>query len=284
MRVTRLANALGAEVEGIDLSQPIGADELGELRKLWLEHLVLVFRGQSLIPAQLIDFSRRFGELETHENYQAELRHPHHPELLVVRTTRVNGRRVAFGQQWHADLSYTLRPSMGSCLYCLKMPSVGGDTLFANTVMAYEALSPTMRSVVDQLEAVHDITNGRTFSEADAEQIEAARRRNPPVIQPVVRVHPETGRRALFVSEWMCSRIAGMTADEGRELIRFLCRHSVREEFTFRQRWQPGDLLMWDNRATVHMALADYPDDAERELLRASIKGNPLGRPLAAAT
>jgi taurine dioxygenase len=131
---------------------------------------------------------------------------------------------------------------------------------------------------------VHDITNGRTFSEADAEQIEAARRRNPPVIQPVVRVHPETGRRALFVSEWMCSRIAGMTADEGRELIRFLCRHLVREEFTFRQRWQPGDLLMWDNRATVHMALADYPDDAERELLRASIKGNPLGRPLAAAT
>ena len=282
MRTVRLANALGAEVRGLDLSRPLGEAQQAELRQLWLEHLVLVFRGQSLTPQQLIDFSRRFGELESHDNYQSELRHPDHPELLVVRTTRLNGRRVAFGQQWHSDLSYTLRPSMGSCLYCLKVPAVGGDTLFSNTIMAYEALTPMMRSVVEQLEAIHDITNGRTFREASAEHIEAARRRNPPVIQPIVRTHPETGRKALFVSEWMCNRIDGMTAEEGRDLVRFLCSHSVREEFTFRQRWRPGDVLMWDNRATVHMALADYPDDAERELLRTSIKGNPEGRPLAA--
>ena len=139
-----------------------------------------------------------------------------------------------------------------------------------------------MRSLLEQLEAIHDITNGRTFSEASVDHIEAARRRNPPVIQPVVRTHPETGRKALFVSEWMCNRIAGMTAEESRDLVRFLCAHAVREEFTFRQRWRPGDVLMWDNRATVHMALADYPDDAERELLRTSIKGNPEGRPWAA--
>lgn len=282
MKVKRLANALAAEVDGVDLTVALSDEQIEELRQLWLEHLVLLFRGQRLSPRQLIDFGRRFGELETHDNYQSELRHPEHPELLVVRTTRLNGRRIAFGQQWHSDLSYTLCPSMGSCLYCLKMPDAGGDTLFANTQMAYEALSPTMQSLVAQLEAVHDITNGRTFSEASADQIDSARMRNPPVIQPVVQVHPETGRKALFVSEWMCTQIADMTADESRDLVRFLCRHSVREEFTFRQRWRPGDVLMWDNRATVHMALADYPDDAERELLRTSIKGSSTGRPLAA--
>ena len=277
MRTVRLASALGVEVKGMDLSRSLTDAQVADLRQVWLEHLVLLFRDQSLTPKQLIDFSVRFGKLETHENYQSELRQPDHPELLVVRTTHLDGRRIAFGQQWHSDLSYTLRPSMGSCLYCLKMPEVGGDTLFSNTIMAYEALSATMQSVIEPLEAIHDITNGRSFIGASHEHIEAARRRNPPVVQPVVRVHPETGRKALFVSEWMCSRIAGTSAEESLGLVRFLCQHSVREEFTFRQRWRPGDVLMWDNRATVHMAMADYPDSAERELLRTSIKGNLQG-------
>jgi taurine dioxygenase len=280
MKFTRLANALGAEVEGLDLSTPLSEAQQRELRVGWLEHLVLLFRGQRLDPAQLIAFSGRFGELERHDNYQSELRHAEHPELLIVKTTRVGGRRITFGQQWHSDLSYTLRPSMGSCLHCLKLPPVGGDTLFSNMAMAYDALSPTMKRIVDDLEAIHDLSHGRSHGDASASQREATQTRNPPVIQPVVRVHPETGRKALFVSEWMCSRIVGMTDAEGRDLIRFLCEHSTREEFTFRQTWRIGDVLLWDNRATVHMALADYPANAERELIRTSISGNAQGRAL----
>lgn len=283
LRVERLSNALGAEVRGLDLSRPLDQEQRRELHQLWLEHMVLLFREQDLTPEQLIDFSRNFGELERHDNYQPELRHPDHPELLIVRTTRVDGRHVVFGQQWHSDLSYTLRPSKGSVLHCLKLPPLGGDTLFSNTAMAYDALSPAMQHIADGLEAVHDIANGRSHRRATAAQLEATRRRNPPVIQPVVRSHPETGRKALFVSEWMCSGILGMPDEEGRGLMQFLCDHSVREQFTFRQQWRVGDVLVWDNRPTVHVALADYPPDAQRELLRTSIMGEPLGRPALAS-
>jgi taurine dioxygenase len=283
MKVVRLANALGAEVEGLDLARPLSEAQRRELRALWLEHMVLLFRGQSLTAGQLIAFSRNFGELERHDNYQSELRHAEHPELLIVKATQVEGRRVIFGQQWHSDLSYTLRPSMGSVLHCLKLPPVGGDTLFANAAMAYDALSPAMQRIAERLEAVHDIANGRGHRTASAAQLEVTRKRNPPVIQPVVRTHPETGRKALFVSEWMCKDIVGLSEEEGGGLMRFFCDHVVREQFTFRQQWRVGDVLMWDNRSTVHMALSDYPANAERELMRTSITGTPLGRPVLAA-
>ena len=283
MEVVRLANALGAEVRGLDLSQPLSESAVRELRAHWLEHLVLRFRDQSLTPEAFIAFSRRFGELERHDGYAPELRHPAHPELLQVTATEVGGRRVVFGQQWHSDLSYTLRPALGSCLYCVALPEVGGDTLFANMIMAYERLSPVMRRIVDRLEAVHDLANGRSHRDDTPEQLAALRRRHPPVIQQLVRVHPETGRRALYLSEWMVRGIVGLTDDEGAGLVRFLCEESVREELTFRQTWRVGDVVLWDNRATVHMALADYPPDQQRLLLRTSLVGEPHGRPLQAA-
>jgi taurine dioxygenase len=284
MQITPIASALGAEISGLDLSTELTPQQLRAVHAAWLEHLVLLFRDQTLTPAQMIAFSRQFGELERHENYQAELRHPDHPELLVVKASAVDGRRITFGQQWHSDLSYTLRPSMGSCLYCLEIPPVGGDTLFANMYLGYESLSPTMRRLLDGLYAVHDLSNGRSHRDASAEQREATRKRNPPVCQPIVRTHPETGRKALFISEWMCTRIVGMSDEEGRGLLRFLCDQSTREAFTFRQTWRVGDVLMWDNRATVHMALADYPNGTARRLLRTSITGNREGRPLTSAT
>lgn len=282
MDVRPIASALGAEVCGIDLSQPLSRESVEALRAAWLEHLVLLFRGQTLAPERLIAFSEGFGELERHDNYQPELRHPDHPELLVVRSKTVEGRRVTFGQQWHSDLSYTTRPSKASCLHALRIPEVGGDTLFTNMYRAYEALSPTMKSIVDPLEAVHDLSNGRSHRGSTPEQRAKTLERNPPVIQPVVRVHPETGRKALFVSEWMCSRIVGMTEEESHGLLRFLFDHCARPEFTLRHRWRVGDLLIWDNRATLHMAMADYPPESVRELLRTSITGTPSGRLLAA--
>lgn len=278
MEVRKLSNALGAEVVGLDLSKPLSDAQAKELRAHWLEHLVLLFRGQGLTPVDVIRFSAGFGELERHDNYQPELRDPQHPELLVVKATDLRGRRITFGQQWHSDLSYTVRPSMGSALYCLAMPEVGGDTMFTNLYMAYDELSPAMKRIAERLECVHDITFGRSHRDGTPEQLAETRKRNPPVIQPVVRVHPETGRKLLFVSEWMCSRVVGMSREEGRGIIDFLCRHSTREEFTFRQRWRVGDTLLWDNRATAHIALADYPPGARRELLRTSIAGNPQGR------
>ncbi|CAN5328233.1 hypothetical protein BH10PSE17_BH10PSE17_01370 [soil metagenome] len=189
----------------------------------------------------------------------------------------MKGERIVFGQQWHSDLSYTTRPSLGSCLYSLRMPSSGGDTLFANMILAYESLSPTLQRLIENLSVVHDITNGKTYWNRTPEQIAESRKRNPPVVQSMVRNHPPSGRRALFISEWMCNRIVGMTREESRGILDFLFQHVSRPEFTFRQVWQPGDVLMWDNRATIHMALADYAPGEPRELLRTSLVGEPMG-------
>lgn len=283
MKITALAGALGADVAGLDLSQPLGEDERARVTQLWGSHLVLRFRGQQLTPLQLIAFSRNFGELERHDNYIADLRHEELPELLRVKATNVKGEKIVFGQQWHSDLSYTTRPSLGSCLYSLRTPSSGGDTLFSSMIAAYEALSPAMQRFVDPLHSVHDITHGRIYHGRTWEQHAESRKRNPPVIQPMVRVHPPTGRKALFVSEWMSSRVVELAPDEGRAVLEFLAAHCARPEFTFRQTWLPGDVLMWDNRATIHMALADYAPGEPRELLRTSLVGEPLGRLLEAA-
>lgn len=283
MKIKALAGALGADVAGLDLSQPLGDEVRAKVMELWGAHLVLRFRGQQLTPQQLIAFSRNFGELERHDNYIADLRHEELPELLRVKATNVKGEKIVFGQQWHSDLSYTTRPSLGSCLYSLRTPSSGGDTLFASMIAAYEALSPAMQRFVGPLHSVHDITHGRIYHGRTWEQYAESRKRNPPVIQPMVRVHPPSGRKALFVSEWMSSRVVELAPDEGRFLLEFLAEHCARPEFTFRQSWLPGDVLMWDNRATIHMALADYAPGEPRELLRTSLVGEPLGRLLEAA-
>ena len=272
-----LSGALGAEVIGVDLSQPLGDNTIKWLRAAWMDHLVLLFRGQKLSDEQFMAFSRYFGDLERHDNYSGELRHPSHPELLIVKTKTVSGKEIKFGQQWHSDLSYTTRPAMASALHCRKLPPIGGDTLWANMYMAYDSLSDTMKHVLDGLEVVHDLTNGRSHR-GDAPEIRRENlARNPPVRQPIVRVHPETGKKCLFISEWMCSRIVGMTDEESRPLIDMLCRHSTQPEFVFRQRWNVDDVLLWDNRCTVHMALRDYNPGFPRELIRTSLVGSPSG-------
>jgi taurine dioxygenase len=279
MKVTPIAAALGADVSDLDLAMPLDAVTRAALLDAWHQHQVLRFRGQALSPEDLIAFSRHFGELERHDNYQGEMRHPDHAELLVVKATEVKGERVVFGQQWHSDLSYTLRPAKGSALYCLVLPPVGGDTLFASMQAAYDALSPALQRILERLHVVHDLGHGRSHRHKTPEQKAEVRRRNPPVSQPMVRVHPATGRKSLFVSEWMCCRIVGMSEEEGQGLLDFLFRHSTQPEYQFRQSWQVGDVLLWDNRSTVHMALADYPTGAARELIRTSIVGEASGVP-----
>ncbi len=282
-QVKPLASALGAEVIGLDMSKPVDDETQARLRQAWLQHLVLLFRGQKLSPHNLIAFSRRFATPHTHENYEAELRHPEHPEILLVKAREVAGRNTRFGEQWHSDMSFTTRPALASVLYARRMPPVGGDTCWANMYLAYETLSPPLQRFLDGLEVVHDLNHGTTHQSRPLGLMAASRKRNPAVRQPAVRVHRETGRKALFVSEWACPQFVGMTREESQPILEMLFRHSTQPQFQFRQMWRPDDLLIWDNRCTVHLALGDYTDFSQRELLRTSLIGEPSGQVLTRA-
>ena len=280
MEVRRLANALGAEISGIDLAHPLSAAQADAVRAAWHEHLVLLFRNQRLSPDAHIAFSRHFGELDRHEALP-RYRHPDHPEIFMITNHEVDGKASATrntGRQWHNDMSYTVRPAMGSLLYCRECPSVAGDTMFANMVRAYETLSKPMRDFLDPLWAVHDVMGSRDLRKRDPAQIAEIRKLTPPVAQPVVRTHPATGRKALNVHEMMCTHFVGMTREESRPILEFLYEHSTPHENVYRHRWQVDDLLMWDNRCTLHIALADYEHTSPRHMLRTTLLGEPMGR------
>jgi taurine dioxygenase len=181
----------------------------------------------------------------------------------------------AAGVNWHTDLSYTIRPATGTFLYCMEKPQVGGDTLFANMYMAYETLSPKMRAFLDQLEAVHDVSMINT--KRAPEVIAEFKRLNPPVVHPAVRVHPDTGRKALYVNDRVRTFV-GLSEAESKPIIKFLCEHSVTPKFTYRHRWTVGDLVVWDNRCLTHMAVADFDAKEVRHMIRTSCMGDYFGR------
>lgn len=282
INVRRLAHALGAEITGVDLRQPLDKAAEAEVRRAWLENLVIVFPGQELAPAQQIAFGRLFGELDDHKSVPF-YRHPEHPEIYLITNRQIGGKPSETrdtGRAWHSDHSFTTRPTMATMLYCREIPPVGGTTMFANMYMAYDTLSDGLKSVLDKLEAVHSFAYyaARGLKGRDPQQIAHMNRINPPVAQPVVRVHPETGRKALYVSEMMTSRFAGMTREESAGLLQYLFRHSVQPEFTYRHHWKVDDLLMWDNRCTLHLAPADYTHDQPRHMHRITVLGPPSGR------
>ena len=178
---------------------------------------------------------------------------------------------------WHSDLSFTNRPTSLTFLFAKELPSVGGDTMFANLIMAHDALSPALRELLGPLEAVHDFTLGSTYLRASAEEQAELRRLNPPVAHRIVRAHPETGRKSLFLGDRMRT-IVGMTEAESRPLIDFLNRHGARYEFLYRHRWTVGDLVVWDNRCTTHFAVGDHDPRELRSMLRCSLVGCETGR------
>lgn len=274
-----LSRALGAEVQGVDLRKPLDPATADALRKAWAENLILLFRGQELSHEQHIAFSRTFGDLDRHEAIPT-FRHPEHPEILpVTNTEQSTGKRLSVGRQWHSDLSTTLRPAKGSMLRCSIAPPVGGDTMFCNMYRAWETLSPTMQAFLDGLWAVHDMTIAReTRARRTPEELEAIRKRNPPVLQPVARVHDDTGRKALYVSEMTTVAFEGMTPEEGGPLLRFLYEHSVQPENVYRHQWRSGDMILWDNRCTMHIALADYDENEPRVMYRTTLLGEASGR------
>jgi taurine dioxygenase len=274
LQLRPLSSGLGAEVSGIDLAAPLDDATFAAVEQAWREHLILLFRGQALTHRQHVDFSARFGPLDDHASIP-RLRDPSMHHILPVTNQEVAGRRQPVGRQWHTDLSTTLHPARGSLLRCEEIPPVGGDTMFSNMYLAYETLSDTMKDIIDDLWAVHDLTRARhNIGRPDIAEV---RRNTPPVAHPMVRVHPETGRRALYVNEMVTADIVGLRREEARPILDFLFAHSVRPEFTYRHRWQVGDMIAWDNRCTMHLALDDYDLDVPRRLYRTTLLGEPSG-------
>ncbi|MHA4868159.1 TauD/TfdA dioxygenase family protein [Duganella sp. PWIR1] len=269
---------LGAEVLGLDLNRPLSQRDFQRIHEAHLDHHLLVFRDQRITPQQQVDFSRRFGPLQIHvlRNFQL----PAHPEVLIISNIIENGQPLGLGDAghfWHSDLSYKETPSLGSMLHAQELPFEGGDTLFANMHLAWDTLPAALRHAVQGARAEHSYLA----------QYEELRRRSPfrpaltqaqidevkPVVHPVVRTHPETGRKALFVSEHFTTRIVGLPEDESRTLLAELFAHSVKPEHVYRHRWAPHDLVFWDNRSLMHLA-GGTPDHLRRKLYRTTIEGD----------
>ncbi len=272
----KLSNALGAEITGFKINDDVGQETIDALRNAFLKYQVLLFRDQDISFETHIAFSRKFGDLDNHESVP-EYRFEAYPQLIRVTNEGKEPTKV-FGRQWHSDHSMTLVPSMASQLHAREIPDVGGDTMFTNMYLAYDHLSEGMRRLLDGLEAVHTVQSARHLSQVDGDELKAKMKRNPPVAHPVVIVHPETGRKALYVSEMMTSQLVGMTREESQSILQYLFELSTLPEFVYRHVWRKHDLLMWDNRCTMHIALSDYDHTQLRDLYRTTIKGSRAGR------
>jgi taurine dioxygenase len=281
LAVTPLGHALGAEVTGLDLTRPLDDLTRRRLNDAWLRHVVLVFPGNAhLTPEQHIAFSRQFGALDDHASQAPETLLEGHPEILLITNRQRAGKASPtrnVGRNWHTDLSYSTRPAKGALLLCREKPVVGGDTMWANLTMAFETLSPKMQGFVEGLEAVHDVTLVRGLSQRDPAVVAELKRRNPAVVQKLVRVHPETGRKSLLAGERI-SHILGLSEEESAALLGFLNAHATSPEFVYRHRWRVGDIVLWDNRCTCHVALPDFDQTEPRLMLRCSLRGETEGR------
>jgi len=255
MKVKRIAGALGAEIEGVDLRDLTDA-RMKDIRAAWLEHLVIFFRDQSLTPPEYMAFAKRVGKPIEYPFVKGIAGFP---EIIEVK--KLEHEKVNFGGVWHSDTAYLEVPPMASMLLAREIPPYGGDTLFANMYAAYEALSGGMKRLLDPLYAVNssakaDVTRTREDrlksdgSDNAGKELAAE--------HPVVRTHPETGRKALYVNFAHTVRFRGMTEQESAPLLNFLFQHQVRPEFTCRFTWQPGSLALWDNRCAQHNPVNDY--------------------------
>jgi taurine dioxygenase len=280
----RKANApLGAEIAGIDLAKPMSDAAFRAVERAFVENGVVVFRDQALGEAQHIAFSRRFGELEIHVLTQYLI--PGHPEILLISNIVENGRQIGIadaGQYWHTDLSWAALPSRCSLLYAREVPVLNGmplgDTLFASAAAAYDALDPAMKQRLAGLKARHRYGDRyKTMSETGRSEraplTEVQKRATPDVVHPVVRTHPISGRKSLYVNEGFTVAIEGMAEAESRALLAEFFQHVTRPEFIYRHRWRKGDLLMWDNCTAQHKAVADYALPLRRLMHRTTVKG-----------
>jgi|tagenome__1003787_1003787.scaffolds.fasta_scaffold20922341_3 alpha-ketoglutarate-dependent taurine dioxygenase len=284
LQVAPLSATIGAEIRGVDLSQPLADDTVAELRQLLLQYRVVFFPGQHLDPAQHVEFARAFGEVTP--------AHPvipgidGFPEVFEIDYTKSEQLRESYGDvvdrydglSWHTDVTFVERPPLGSILNAVVIPAAGGDTMFSDQRAAYEALSKPLRDFLDGLTAVHDGT--QAFSallkaredgggEWEGKQYKALE----PVEHPVVRTHPETGHKSLFVNAGFTSHIIGLSRAESDALLQFLYAHSTKPQHTVRYHWHTGDLGFWDNRVTQHSVVGDFTG-RHRVIQRVTLRGD----------
>ena len=273
----KIAGSLGAEITGIDLSHNLSDAVLAEVRAALLDNLVICFRDQTITPEQQLAFARRWGDIHLHPFMQGM---EEHPEILAI--IKRPGDKKNFGGSWHTDQMFSPSPAMGTMLYAKQVPPAGGDTMFANLYLAYESLSDGMKTLANQLRTVcvgdnFKQADGRSRKDRYSDQMADMRVKDPGNVQttsvhPLVRTHPETGRKALYVGGHV-QRFDGMTDEESQPLLDWFMAHAVKPEFVARFRWYNGTLIFWDNRCTQHFAINDYPAET-RIMHRITICGD----------
>jgi taurine dioxygenase len=251
--VHKLTPTIGAEVFGVDLAQGLGNQQFQEIHDALMDNLVIFFRDQTLTPDQHKEFARRFGKLHLHPNAPRPIEG--HPEILVIKADETS-KRVA-GEEWHSDVSCDAEPPMGSILHMHEVPSNGGgDTLFASMYAAYDALSEPLKRFLESSTAIHDSSKAHYYYKRDGS--EKREMQFPRSEHPVIRTHPVTGRKALYVNRGFTTRIVQLKRNESDALLEMLYRHVETPEFHCRFRWRPGSIAFWDNRCAQHHAMWDY--------------------------
>lgn len=269
LQAVPLSGTIGAEIKGVNLAK-LGDATFDDIHRALLKHGVICFRGQEITPEEQLAFAARWGEIHLHPYLDGLLSQPE-----IIEIVKEAGERNRFGDHWHTDQIFTPAPAMATMLYAKEVPPVGGDTLFASLGHAYDALSEGMKKLACRLRTYNLYDKQATRSRRMSTKIPDQEKPAEPAIHPLVRVHPETGRRALYLTELQTTRrFDGMTEAESRPLLEYFLRHATRSEFTCRVRWEVGTLTIWDNRCLMHMALDDYPD-YRRVMHRITIKGEP---------
>ncbi len=274
--VNLVCGAGGAEIGGIDASRPLAPEVVAELRRALAEHCVIFLRDQVLTPEQQKAFARHFGPL-ARTPFIKPL--DGHPEMMRIVREPQEAKKLNFGGRWHTDMTFSPEPVLGTCLYARESPAVGGDTIWTNQMLAFEALSPAMQRMLEKLTVMHSAKRSYgpqgTYADDDLKSMriqasDAALKEQP---HPCIRTHPETGRSILYVNWVYAIRFQDMTEAESAPLLDFLNRHSQRPEFQIRFRWRQGSLALWDNRSTQHIAVNDYPG-YRRVMDRVTISGD----------
>ena len=275
IEIEKLSPAVGAEIRGVDLAAPLAPETVAEIRRAFLDHGVIFFREQRLTPEQHVAFAERFGPINVNRFFAHV---DGHPMIAEVRKEPDHTKNI--GEAWHTDHSYDRVPAMGSMLLAREVPELGGDTMFASMVAAYDALSDGLKRTLEGLRAEHSSRHvfgaGAAYLGSDLESRLGNRElAMQDAVHPVVIRHPETGRKALYVNRSFTVKIEGWTVEESRGLLDYLYQHAARPEFTCRFRWREGSMAFWDNRATWHFAINDY--HGQRRLMhRITIEGTPL--------
>jgi taurine dioxygenase len=272
--VRQVAGALGAELLGVDLSGPLSDETIADIRDAFTRHQVIFFRDQTLTPQQQLAFGRRFGPLNIHPYVAGMDDHPEVMEIIKEPTDRIN-----FGGGWHSDMSFLETPAIGSILYAVQVPDFGGDTLFASQAAAFEALSPGLQKTLEGLNAIHSAEReyaptGASAQKRESMKISDAEGMAGRFAHPMVKVHPETGCKALYVNPAFTMNIEGWSRRESKPLLDYLFEHSRKEAFTCRFSWRPGSIAFWDNRSVWHYALNDYHGQ-RRHMRRVTV--DPVG-------